>query len=409
MTSSSPLTPDVNSVFLPLGVQIPDSAKSAISDLWQKLTAPFPEVDIDWILKEEDVTRGADGVYRGRCFPYINARAVQQRLDDVFGFYWSTKMNATTFGGGSRAGVICELSVFLPGVGWLTKTDACDLSKVEPVRGGASGALKRVAVQFGIGRYLYSLDDTTVVLAAKGSRSLRIDNNTLLYWETPLMPAWALPPSDRPARENFLAERAQKAAEVATIAPSSSTTAADPKLKAQDPKAAPDAKVDSSQVKSPNASGSAGGTVSSSSASTPKENIKGTSPVPKSDLSPAVLIQLQKIFGEDVGLAVAYLKYKRLLPLTANGIEALSAANASALIGNSVNVTARMRALAPVARLVAGRHQQANSIFVMRSLVKANDPWFAASDAVLKQIAEEGADFASALDRIGANSLAHAA
>jgi hypothetical protein len=335
--------------------------------LWEKLLAPFPESDIDWLLKEEDVSRGPDGVTRGRCFPFINARAVQRRLDQVFGLYWATKMSPTTFGGGTRAGVICDLSVYLPGVGWLTKSDACDLSQIEPVRGGASGALKRVAVQFGIGRYLYDLSDCTVVLSAKGGRRLRIDNHTVLCWDPPLLPAWALPAGDRSAREQQLAEIALGAAGEATrVQTDTEAKVAEGLAREQ-------------EAKSKQLPPTAQSTV-------------------KSALTPAVLDRLAAILGDDQAFALTYLKHKRLLPAGATGIEQLAPAHAEALLCNSGKVAARMIALAPVSKLVGGRHEQATSCFVARSFVKANEPWFAAADAALNQVAAEGTVFSQALD-----------
>ena len=40
-------------------------------------------------------------------------------------------------------------------VSWVTKTDGADDTTIEGAKGGISDALKRAAVQFGIGRYLY--------------------------------------------------------------------------------------------------------------------------------------------------------------------------------------------------------------------------------------------------------------
>jgi hypothetical protein len=332
---------------------------------------------------------------------------VQQRLDGVFGLYWSTKMSPTAFGGGARAGVICDLSVFLPGVGWLTKSDACDLSQIEPVRGGASGALKRVAVQFGIGRYLYDLNDCTVVLSPKGGRRLRIDNNTVLFWDPPLLPPWALPVGDRSAREQQLAEIAQRAAdETARVRAEAEAKATESAAREQEAK---------SKQLPPAPTNNAGvGTVTSAEAKEPATEVKprpqntAQSPV-KSALTPAVLARLAAILGDDQALALTYLKHKRLLPSGATGIEQLAPAHAEALIGNSARVAARMLALAPVSKLVGGRHEQATSYFVARSFVKANEPWFGASEAALNQVAAEGTVFSQALEAMSGRVLATAA
>ena len=50
--------------------------------------------------------------------------------------------------------MICELSINIDGT-WITKSDGADDSNIEGAKGGISDALKRAAVLFGIGRYLY--------------------------------------------------------------------------------------------------------------------------------------------------------------------------------------------------------------------------------------------------------------
>ena len=81
---------------------------------------------------------------------YITARDVMDRLDDVFGVEgWQTKFDFI----GDR--MICSLSCNLNGSGWITKSDGADDSSIEGAKGGISDSLKRAAVQYGIGRYLY--------------------------------------------------------------------------------------------------------------------------------------------------------------------------------------------------------------------------------------------------------------
>ena len=43
---------------------------------------------------------------------------------------------------------------------WITKYDVSDPTQIEPVKGGFSGAMKRAGAQWGIGRYLYQLQET---------------------------------------------------------------------------------------------------------------------------------------------------------------------------------------------------------------------------------------------------------
>jgi len=80
---------------------------------------------------------------------YITARDVMQRLDDVFGVDgWSDEYDYI----GGR--MICKLKCRF-GDTWITKSDGADDTQIEGAKGGISDALKRAAVKFGIGRYLY--------------------------------------------------------------------------------------------------------------------------------------------------------------------------------------------------------------------------------------------------------------
>jgi hypothetical protein len=71
------------------------------------------------------------------------------RLDDVFGTDgWQTQYQNM----GDR--MICQLSCRIDGK-WITKSDGAGDTDIEGDKGGISDALKRAAVQWGIGRYLY--------------------------------------------------------------------------------------------------------------------------------------------------------------------------------------------------------------------------------------------------------------
>jgi hypothetical protein len=66
----------------------------------------------------------------------------------------------------------------------VSRSDGASTTKVDPLKGGVSDALKRAAVKFGVGRYLYKLGQTWVDL----------DNNRIPRgWKPPQLPAWALP------------------------------------------------------------------------------------------------------------------------------------------------------------------------------------------------------------------------
>ena len=85
---------------------------------------------------------------------YIQARDVMDRLDQVVGpANWQSRYPIA----GDKT--ICELSIRVDGE-WITKSDGAGDTQVEADKGAISDALKRAAVLFGIGRYLYRLGNT---------------------------------------------------------------------------------------------------------------------------------------------------------------------------------------------------------------------------------------------------------
>ena len=156
------------------------------SDL-SRLADPFAPSDIDW--KPGTVTRDKS---KGLAMAYLTSRAVQERLDTVCGpADWRNE-----FREGPGGGVLCGLSIYVqrePGeLGeWVTKWDGAENTAVDGVKGGLSGALKRAAVMWGVGRYLYELPAQWVRLDERGR-----------FAETPRLPSSAATrpaPSPRPA------------------------------------------------------------------------------------------------------------------------------------------------------------------------------------------------------------------
>jgi hypothetical protein len=88
----------------------------------------------------------------GGSLAYIDARDVMKRLDEVMGAEnWKDSYSAVD------GGFICELSLRIEGE-WITKSNGANNTKVEPIKGGISSALKRAAVEWGVGRYMYYFD-----------------------------------------------------------------------------------------------------------------------------------------------------------------------------------------------------------------------------------------------------------
>lgn len=118
---------------------------------------------------------------KGIALFYLDSREVQKRLDEVCGMDgWSCKMTPY------EKGVICELSIRMPDGTWITKSDGGEYTeKVTPIKGGCSDALKRAAVLFGVGRYLYYIPNQWYPL-----------NEYKQFTNNPVLPEWALPAKD---------------------------------------------------------------------------------------------------------------------------------------------------------------------------------------------------------------------
>ena len=82
---------------------------------------------------------------------------------------------------------------------WITKWDGADKTNFEATKGGLSDSMKRAAYQWGIGRYLYQLDEmivkcSNIKVPAWNFAKVKKDGKYVwMYWQTPEMPKWALP------------------------------------------------------------------------------------------------------------------------------------------------------------------------------------------------------------------------
>lgn len=155
-----------------------------------KLKEPFPAKDIEWRLQQ--CGEGKNGVW-GKCLAYVTNRAIQNRLDDVCGpENWKNE-----FVKGPDGGILCGISIKCDGE-WVTKWDGSENTDIEAVKGGLSGAMKRAAVQFGVGRYLYDLDEGWAVISDNGKYTGKTKTGKFFKWDPPKLPKWALPKGGSP-------------------------------------------------------------------------------------------------------------------------------------------------------------------------------------------------------------------
>lgn len=129
-------------------------------------------------------------VKNNRCLAmaYIDARLIQDRLDEVLGVEnWEDGYKILADGS-----VMCRLKCKL-GDRWITKTDVGSPSEQpdggDRLKAAFSDALKRAAVKFGIGRYLYRL----------AAQWVDYDPVKKQIVQVPQMPAFGLPKAKTPA------------------------------------------------------------------------------------------------------------------------------------------------------------------------------------------------------------------
>lgn len=163
-----------------------------------KLAEPFPEEDVEF--RVSHAGRGGRGIF---CLvvAYITARAIQKRLDDCVGPENWRNEEPRMIEVGKSGAFAGGISIKIEGE-WVTKWDVSEPTAVEPAKGGFSGAMKRAGAQWGIGRYLYYLDETFAEVNETDPKNQRFWNRAKLsekqggleyWWKAPGLPAWALP------------------------------------------------------------------------------------------------------------------------------------------------------------------------------------------------------------------------
>jgi len=144
-------------------------------EIASKLAEPFPADAIGW--KPQSVAGN-----RALAVAYVDARDVMDRLDAVVGIDgWQDTYETLADGT-----VVCSLSVKVGEV-WLRKCDVGGQSDQKDAgdkhKSAFSDALKRAAVKYGIGRYIYRLP---LVWCDYDPQKKQLT-------KTPTLPEWALP------------------------------------------------------------------------------------------------------------------------------------------------------------------------------------------------------------------------
>ena len=118
------------------------------------LTAPILPNEIEWRVQSQTSTGKLIVV------PYINNRCVMHRFDAAFGpENWTSEFREIS------NGFLCRLTVTINDR-IIYREDGASKTNIEPEKGGISDAMKRAAVQFGLGRCLY--DYPRVMIECEG-------------------------------------------------------------------------------------------------------------------------------------------------------------------------------------------------------------------------------------------------
>ncbi len=138
---------------------------------FEEFGKPFASNDVSWKIQRTNKEKT-----RGMAVPYLDARAISDRLDAVVGQYgWKdsyTMWHDCVMDGKEKSSQLCTISIYDTELKeWIGKTDGAENTDFEAVKGGLSDAFKRAAVKWNIGRYLYSFEPVWVNLENQYGRA----------------------------------------------------------------------------------------------------------------------------------------------------------------------------------------------------------------------------------------------
>ena len=136
----------------------------------QQLKQPFDPNVIHWRVGATNKEKT-----QGIALAYVNSRDVMKRLDDVCGDDWQCRY---PFEG------CCEIGIKIGGE-WVWRSNGAGETAVEGEKGRYSDAFKRAAVLWGVGRYLYYLENIWVPIKPQG--------RSHVIAQIPQLPTWATP------------------------------------------------------------------------------------------------------------------------------------------------------------------------------------------------------------------------
>ena len=150
---------------------------------FEEFGKPFPSSDVSWKIQITKRDKTA-----GKVVPYLDARAIADRLDAVVGQYnwkddygqWHCYTEEPKEEGKKPKKVnsqLCTIYIYdEERHEWIGKTDGAENTDFESVKGGLSDSFKRAAVKWNIGRYMYNFEPVWVNLVDEYGRPV-IDAN----------------------------------------------------------------------------------------------------------------------------------------------------------------------------------------------------------------------------------------
>ena len=139
-----------------------------LKTLKERLEKPFSDEELEFRVgaTNSDKTKGL-------ALAYVQARAIQNRLDEVVGLNnWRVSYKEIT------GGFIATLEIRIDSE-WIAKEDGSGVTDYESIKGGISCAFKRVASVWGIGRYLYEVGSKWYPIEPKGKSYIFKETPTL--------------------------------------------------------------------------------------------------------------------------------------------------------------------------------------------------------------------------------------
>jgi len=150
----------------------------------KSLKEPFKENELEWRPQSQGINGTRAWIL---VIPYIQSRAIQKRLDEVFGIDgWQDEYREA-----SNKNIICTIKFWSEKKQqWITKENGASETNIEAFKGGISSAFKRCAsAGLGVGRYLYELEpvyaDCKLEPVKGWNKSIDKKTSKAIYWKTP--------------------------------------------------------------------------------------------------------------------------------------------------------------------------------------------------------------------------------